>query len=42
MIQVLYQHRMYTATLLLSHRFMAIVPVLIDGFYLLYLGKSAR
>jgi hypothetical protein len=32
MIQVLYQHRMYTATLLLSHRFMAIVPVLIAGF----------
>lgn len=42
MVQVLYQHRMYTATLLLSHRFMAIVPVLIAGFYLLYLGKTAR
>jgi hypothetical protein len=42
LVQVLYQHRMYTATLLLSHRFMAIVPVLIAGFYLLYLGKSAR
>lgn len=42
LIQVLYQHRMYTATLLLSHRFMAIVPVLIGGFYLLYLGKTRR
>ncbi len=42
LVQVLYQHRMYTATLLLSHRFMAIVPVLIAGFYLLYLGKSER
>jgi hypothetical protein len=42
MVQVLYQHRMYTATLLLSHRFMAIVPALIVGFYLLYLAKTAR
>ncbi len=42
LVQVLYQHRMYTATLLLSHRFMAIVPALIAGFYLLYLGKTAR
>lgn len=42
LIQVLYQHRVYTATLLMSHRFMAIVPALIAGFYLLYLGKSVR
>jgi hypothetical protein len=42
LVQVLYQHRMYTATLLLSHRFMAIVPALIAGFYLLYLAKTAR
>ncbi|HUQ05607.1 MAG TPA: hypothetical protein VM261_24055 [Kofleriaceae bacterium] len=42
LVQVLYQHRVYTATLLLSHRFMAIVPALIVGFYLLYLAKTAR
>lgn len=42
LVQVLYQHRMYTATLLLSHRFMAIVPALIVAFYLLYLAKTAR
>jgi len=42
LVQVLYQHHMYTATLLLSHRFMAIVPALIAGFYLLYLAKTAR
>lgn len=42
MVQVLYQPRFYTANLLLFHRWMAIVPVLIVGFYLLYLGKSAR
>ncbi len=42
LIQVLYQHRVYTATLLLSHRFMAIVPALIAGFYLLYLAKTER
>ena len=42
LVQVLYQHRVYTATLLLSHRFMAIVPALIAGFYLLYLAKTER
>jgi hypothetical protein len=42
LVQVLYQQRMYTATLLLSHRFMAIVPALIVAFYLLYLAKTAR
>lgn len=41
-VQVLYQARFYTANLLLFHRWMAIVPVLIVGFYLLYLGKSER
>lgn len=42
MVQVLYQPRFYTANLLLFHRWMAIVPVLIVSFYLLYLGKSER
>jgi len=42
MVQVLYQPRFYTANLLLFHRWMAIVPTLIVGFYLLYLGKSER
>ena len=42
MVQVLYQPRFYTANLLLFHRWMAIVPALIVGFYLLYLGKSRR
>ncbi len=41
-VQVLYQERFYTANLLLFHRWMAIVPVLIVAFYLLYLGKSER
>lgn len=39
-IQVLYKQTFYTANLLLFHRWMAIVPVLIIGFYLLYLLKS--
>lgn len=39
-LQVLYQESFYTANLLLLHRWMAVVPVLIAGFYLLYLGKS--
>lgn len=39
-IQILYKERFYTANLLLSHRWMAIVPVLIVGFYLAYLLKS--
>ncbi|MCB9559265.1 MAG: hypothetical protein H6708_02515 [Kofleriaceae bacterium] len=41
-VQVLYQQRFYTANLLLSHRWMAVVPALIVGFYALYLGKTAR
>ena len=39
-VQVLYQEQFYTANLLLFGRWMAILPVLIAGFYLLYLLKS--
>lgn len=39
-VQILYKQQFYTANLLLFHRWMAIVPVLIAGFYLLYLAKS--
>lgn len=39
-IQILYKTSFYTANLLLFHRWMAIVPVLILGFYLAYLLKS--
>jgi hypothetical protein len=39
-IQILYKQSFYTANLLLFHRWMAIVPVLIVGFYLLYLLKA--
>ena len=41
-VQILYQQRLYTANLLLFHRWMAVVPALITGFYLLYLHKSER
>jgi hypothetical protein len=40
-VQILYQRPFYSANLLLSHRWMAILPVLIVCFYLLYLQKSA-
>jgi hypothetical protein len=40
-LQILYKERFYTAQLLLSHRFMAILPALIVGFYLLYAQKTA-
>jgi len=40
-VQILYQREFYSANLLLSHRWMAILPVLIVAFYLLYLQKSA-
>lgn len=40
-VQILYKEGFYTANLLLMHRFMAILPVLIGGFYLLYLLKTA-
>lgn len=39
-VQVLYKLPFYTANLLLFHRWMAILPVLIVAFYLLYLQKS--
>jgi hypothetical protein len=41
-LQILYRKPFYTANLLLFHRWMAILPVLIVSFYLLYLQKSAR
>lgn len=41
-LQILYRKSFYTANLLLFHRWMAIVPVLIVGFYLLYLLKTDR
>ena len=39
-LQILYQKHFYTANLLLFSRWMAILPVLIAGFYLSYLLKS--
>jgi hypothetical protein len=39
-LQILYQREFYTANLLLFHRWMAILPVLIASFYLLYLVKG--
>ncbi|HVJ85007.1 MAG TPA: hypothetical protein VM452_05135 [Caulifigura sp.] len=39
-IQILYQTPFYSANLLLSHRWMLILPVLLMCFYLLYLQKS--
>ncbi len=39
-VQILYKHSFYTANLLLFYRWMAILPVLIVAFYLLYLQKS--
>jgi hypothetical protein len=39
-LQVLYEPLFYSANLLLFHRWMLIVPILIFGFYLLYLLKS--
>ncbi|MBI4514224.1 MAG: hypothetical protein HY699_00185 [Deltaproteobacteria bacterium] len=41
-VQILYQRQFYSANLLLFHRWMAMLPVLIVGFYLLYLLKSRR
>ena len=38
-VQLIDGHGFYTANLLLSHRFMALLPALIVGFYLLYLQK---
>jgi hypothetical protein len=39
-LQILYRREFYTANLLLFNRWMAILPVLIVAFYLLYLQKS--
>jgi len=39
-LQILYRREFYTANLLLFNRWMAILPVLIAGFYLLYLVKG--
>ncbi|HUS27790.1 MAG TPA: hypothetical protein VMZ53_04760 [Kofleriaceae bacterium] len=41
-VQLLYQHRFYTANLLLGPRWMAVVPVLIVGFYGLYIQKVSE
>jgi len=41
-IQILYKQSFYTANLLLFHRWMLILPVLMVGFYLLYVGKTPR
>lgn len=40
-LQILYKREYYTANLLLFNRWMAILPVLIVGFYAMYLLKSA-
>ncbi len=40
-LQILYQREYYTANLLLFNRWMAILPVLIVGFYAMYLLKSS-
>jgi hypothetical protein len=40
-LQLLYQRRFYTASLVLGPRWMAIVPALIAGFYALYVAKVA-
>lgn len=39
-VQILYQQGYYTANLLLFNRWMSILPVLIVGFYAMYLVKS--
>ncbi len=39
-VQIVYQHRFYTGNLLLFYRWLAILPALIIGFYLLYLLKA--
>jgi hypothetical protein len=41
-VQLLYQHRFYTANLLLGPRWLAVVPVLILGFYGLYIQKVSE
>ena len=39
-VQILYRREFYTANLLLSWRWMLVIPVLIGAFYLLYLLKG--
>ncbi len=39
-LQILYKQQFYTANLLLFYRWMAILPVLVAGFYLSYLLKA--
>jgi hypothetical protein len=39
-LQLLHQRRFYTANLLMGPRWMAVVPLLIVGFYALYAAKS--
>jgi hypothetical protein len=39
-LQILYKHEFYTANLLLSNRFMLLLPALIVAYYMLYLLKS--
>lgn len=39
-VQILYKKQFYTGNLLLLHRWLAVLPALIIGFYLLYLLKS--
>jgi hypothetical protein len=41
-VQILYKYNFYTANLLGFHRWMAILPVLIIAFYLLYLLKTQK
>ena len=41
-VQILYREGFYTANLLLGTRWMAVVPALIAGFYLLYAAKIER
>jgi hypothetical protein len=40
-VQLLYQHRFYTADLLMGPRWGAIVPALVVGFYALYVHKAS-
>jgi hypothetical protein len=41
-VQLLHQHRFYTANLLMGPRWMAVVPALIVGFYALYAAKTVQ
>ena len=41
-VQLIDRERFYTANLLLSHRWMAMLPALVVGFYGLYVARSER